>query len=548
MTLKYGIDFGTTNSSIALRIPDISTKKENTVVFDVEDVKPFETLPSVVYIDEDRKVFVGTEAKREFPKNHKIQKNLIKEIKLELENKGVNGEFFAGESAESFRTIELIAAVFRKLKEKADETIKILGIKVDGVVLGVPVQFADNHKKVMQEALIEAGFYKTPEEAEEKTEFVSEPVAVALNYGLQLDNDKTVMVFDFGGGTLDLAIMNLKHQVGRDKLHPHETKSKARLTLGGEKLTKLFFLNGFLKKYEIDELNQKFKVNKNFIAEELWDFLTNDVDGVELISKIDELKCELSLKKIVEFSFSAPGIVLDDKTFFRDDFESSIESVLDDIEDKIEECLNSKEGRIEIHQIDNVLLSGGSSLIPCIQTLLTDKFGRNKIQIKKDSVLEGIFPDIKKRNALVKESEVLTSVVRGLAAVGCKNDVNKLLDIVDSNYGVWNSEGHNISIILEKGTRIVDTKYDKLNISGGCKRDYHAIAENPSSIDIRVFQTDEQGNRELGTICINNPGSGKYKIFFRIEANKGWLVVDIYDRKHMRWYDDIPLDDRVFNI
>ena len=76
--------------------------------------------------------------------------------------------------------------------------------------MGVPVQYGDIQKNVLKKALVRAGFYKDANEAEKKTEFVSEPIAVAVHYGLDLQKDTTVLVFDFGGGTLDLAIVNLK--------------------------------------------------------------------------------------------------------------------------------------------------------------------------------------------------------------------------------------------------------------------------------------------------------------------------------------------------
>lgn len=193
---------------------------------------------------------------------------------MDLENEGSGLTYTCG--GKSYAGVDLIAAILKVLRLKAEKSAKELEIDMSGVVMGVPVQYGDIQKNVLKKALVKAGFYDNFEEADKKTEFVSEPIAVAVHYGLNLKNDKTVMVFDFGGGTLDIAIVNLKKQIGTDKLHPHETISKERITLGGEELTRLFFINSFCdkSKYGTKRIAAEFGFDRNLSAEQLWEKLS----------------------------------------------------------------------------------------------------------------------------------------------------------------------------------------------------------------------------------------------------------------------------------
>lgn len=259
MTYKYGIDFGTTNSSIALRFVG-DDKEEHTLVVDVKDTLPHETLPSVVLVDRTGSISVGEDAINKYMQSG-IRNNdqlFIKRIKLDLENRGADLCYQV--AGRTYSGVDLIAAILKALRLKAGAVADELDIDVSGVVMGVPVEYGDIQKNLLKQALVKAGFYTNEREADQKTEFVSEPVAVAVHYGLNLKHDTTVLVFDFGGGTLDLAIVNLKKQISTDKLHPHQTIAKERITLGGEELTRLFFMKSFCssKKYGAKRIGQEF--------------------------------------------------------------------------------------------------------------------------------------------------------------------------------------------------------------------------------------------------------------------------------------------------
>lgn len=549
MRYKYGIDFGTTNSSIAFRFAD-ENETEHTWVVDVQDTYPRETMPSLICISEDGTIKVGAEAQQMYRKNSTsfVKQKLIRKIKMDLEKQGTLLKYKVG--SKEFSGVTLIAQILKSLKNKADSCADKADIDVHGVVMGVPVQYGDIQKKVIKKALVEAGFYKDIAEAERETEFVSEPIAVAVHYGLDLKQNKNILVFDFGGGTLDVAIINLKEQVGTDRLHPHETIAKDRLTLGGEELTRLFFVNSFCNrgKYGMSTIRKAFKFESHLTPEELWDEVADSSIGAEFIAEIEKCKCELSRQKQCEFSFMGPnGIYLDKCKFYRDDFENAIGSVLDKIEEFISNIIDSciDDGKLDDeHNIDYAIVAGGSSLIPCIQDILYEKFGRNHV-MSQPLGDDDTIAKFKRRN--ITENAVLTSIVRGLAAVGCKTH-EVIEDVVDNDYGVWDDETHQFIAIVAKGSKVKDTIVDKITLEGFYVN-VKSTDMNVSTVEVQIYQRNTQGEEKLGTILIRNPGGCKYRIYMQVDPQKGSLEVMIYDRIRLCWKDDeIPLDERQYEL
>lgn len=543
MIYKYGIDFGTTNSSIAMRFLG-DDKAEHTLVVDVKDTLPRETMPTVILIDEKGKIHVGTEASTKYAQSgaNSRKQLFIKRIKLDLENKGADLFYTVG--GRTFDGADLIAEVLRTLRVKAEKIADELEIEMSGVVMGVPVQYGDIQKNVLKKALVKAGYYKDYKEADEKTEFVSEPIAVAVHYGLNLKNDTTVMVFDFGGGTLDLAIVNLKKQVSLDRLHPHETKSKERITLGGEELTRLFFINSFCStmKYGTKKISSAFGFGRGLTAEQIWEKLSVCEEGVRFISAVERCKCDLSNAQKYKFSFIGRNIQLEEKTFYRDDFANAIEEKLDEIAELIKICLEN--GNIDDpYDIDHVILAGGSSLIPAVQDVLIDRFGSNKVSSKiteQDAVIKSL------RRGRASESEVLTSIVRGLAMVGCREE-QLVEDVVDNDYGVWDSVENDFIPIIEKGIPVKSTAFDRLTKKGICQ-EVECRDKNVASVEVKVYQRNLNGTKMLGRINIPNPGGMRYRVYMHIDQKSGMLVVTLFDCVHQRWIDEIPLDERQYTL
>ena len=547
MISKYGIDFGTTNSSIAVRYVENkpSGPVERTEVIELMDRYPYETVPSSVCICEDGNIEVGMDAYVKLDQYEKKGKKakLITQIKLDLESHASSFTYRVGNR--TFDGTDLIAAVLRYLRERAEPELAALNVSTAGVVMGVPVQFGDIQKNILKEALVKAGYYRTAQEADLKTEFDSEPVAVAVHHGLNTTDNKTVMVFDFGGGTLDLAVVNLRDQVGVDHLHPHEVKAKDRRTIGGELLTKLFFTNIFCSNdgYGRRFLCRTFGFNEHLSPEELWEALRNDTaNGVEFIDKVEQCKCELSNSKHADFSFiGTKGIVLTERTFHRTDFEDAISSIFPEIEQLIDNVLAA--AKIDDnYEIDHVLIAGGSSLIPCIQEILTDRFGKKKVSTQPGAAPKK-FGNFGAANV---KKEVLTSVVRGLAAIGCK-DETIVEDVVDNDYGIWFEQEDPFYPVIPKGTPIKQASlFDKAS-STGPSVEAKCQHEEQTETVIKIYQRNLNGLEQLGTIYLDDAGGKKYRIFMHIDKKQGMLVVNVYDRIRKKWFD-IPQSQSKFEI
>lgn len=541
MTYKYAIDFGTTNSTVAIRLQDERTRVESTAV-----CKPM--VPSIVYVDEFTDEHnidlrrVGREAKDNFPSGSGKYKALIREIKTAIDNEK---EVITTDSGLKFHSVLLAAAILRKLKSIADEMLDQLYISVHGVVMGVPVSFSDRSKAMLRRALVSAGFYQDEAEAKRLTEFVSEPVAVAVSYGLKVGSQKNVMVFDFGGGTLDVAILKLTPQGHEADSHlPHDVLSKERLTLGGEDLNRLLYSKVFLSHYrkEMEQYRHQLGIDRRTSlddAQSVWDSLSKTEPGIQLQERLENLKQMLSTELIWDFQWTGPdGIFFPKTNIVQSEFEEALNDVSEDIEELVQKCLD--DSGLEYYDIDDVLLAGGSSLIPYIQNILIEnmRFGNRVHGCARKKVVP---------------NDVLTSIVKGLSVYACVEDSKRrriVDDIVDSDYGVWDTGQNRVSIILKKGTKFSDTEYQRAFASGGCYKDYRAVGMTDSftAIPLDIYEVARRRDIKLGQIDLNRAGSGTYRIFMRADPQSGCLVVDIYDRRTMKWYDDIPLEDRKFEL
>lgn len=552
-TYKYGIDFGTTNSSIALRFVG-HDDVEHTFVMRLKDTLPREIIPSVVLFDEEGKKLAGQEAK-DYYLGHSAsggKVKYIKKIKIDLENKGKNFQYTLNSSSKKIiKGVDLIAEILKCLKKKADREIIRLGgleISISGVVMGVPVQYGDVQKNVLKEALYKAGFYETLAEADRQTEFVSEPIAVAVHYGLNLGQDRTVMVFDFGGGTLDIAVVNLKHQIGKDVLHPHETKAKERMTLGGEELTRLFFVNSFCsdRKYGLLKLANAFKISGIRSPEELWNRLLQIPEGLKFIEEVENCKCELSKSFCSSFHYTGINIQIKPMEFYEDDFKESISEKLNEIDELIE-CTLENAGIRDRYEIDRVILAGGSSLIPSVQDVLVSKFGSRKVSSRINDDDEYIK---QLKGVKVSENEVMTSIVRGLAMIGCRKET-LVEDVVDSDYGIWDDAANNLIVIVPKGIPVKETRLNKISQEGKFQ-EIECLNKNADSVAVsvyqRVYRNGEEHAQKLGKINFQKIGGEHYQIFMEVDRKKGTLKVHIYDMRRSRWIDEIPLLQRTFNI
>ena len=169
LVYKYGIDYGTTNSSIALSI--YQDDEIITTLARLEDAQPTDIMPSRVLVAANSQLYVGR-SKMNVPVNE--VKRILRAVKMDLEPHSDEDSDPASFEAPTYKmgrktilVADVIAAVLKRMREQAEAQFKALDVKVSGVVMGVPVNFGDAQKKILMEALTKAGFYKTYEDAEE---------------------------------------------------------------------------------------------------------------------------------------------------------------------------------------------------------------------------------------------------------------------------------------------------------------------------------------------------------------------------------------------
>jgi hypothetical chaperone protein len=428
--MLYGLDFGTSNSSVSL----MRDGKVQTLPLENEQVRP-DIINTLIYIGKDGKSLIGKEAREAYYRD-----NVGREVVKTLVNTGetfkswvsvmgevteslvievdVNqpGRFF--QSIKSFLSDqdyggtdvwgkfmtmeELVALYLSELKRRADS---YSGQEIDGVVLGRPVYFSSDGEgnQLAQERLRKAaemaGF--------KEVHFQYEPVAAALHYELeQAQSEEYVLVFDFGGGTLDTTIV----RVGPQRQHEGERRDDILATsgrvIGGNtldeeimerKLFKYFGENARWSEQQLRLPNYIFGMLRrwytipNLQTRRVYSFL-DDISrisegrkqikaleclirknyGYSLFQEIERAKLALSGEWETRISFFYEAIAIDEH-LSRLNFESIILGHLRQIEKCIDETL--EEAGLKPEQINAVLRTGGSSNIPLVQKMLKEKFG-----------------------------------------------------------------------------------------------------------------------------------------------------------------------------
>jgi hypothetical chaperone protein len=427
--LNVGLDFGTSNSAIA-------TVENNRVkVFETEDGKV--TQPSSIFIRIDGYISVGNQAIKDFqnPGQHIGEFHFIPGIKpaLSLEHHDgnilrsdktiVNGKFLT----RFFPIEELGANLIIDLKRRAEDSV---GVRAEGVVLGRPVYFSENERldqiaqNRLESAAREAGF--------QEIQFVLEPVAAALYYEkyFSTGEPQKVFVFDFGGGTLDVSVLNLGgDQTARRGSAPYRFPNMVLgshgIDLGGTDLDKDIFEALFIRYFgsdvtygrkglpipvhffqDIVDWHLQEYVNKievsNFLREASNDPQCSDKDAIiRLITLIGDQQMYAILRSIeaakIQLSSNGESRIINNyknihinEPLSRRKFQTIIAPRLKSIQECIVECL--RRAQISPQEIDVVLKVGGSS-------------SNNFV----DEILQRTFPD------QIKKVDVFTSVVSGLA-------------------------------------------------------------------------------------------------------------------------------------
>lgn len=428
---KYlGIDFGTTNSSCAV------SENGRVSVLKIEDDGSKDVLRSVIYANPKLEMVVGQEAISRYlwdvenlPATPPIRVSTGRQLKIVADSTGggfggmklipeivevdtsgrgrllqslksvLANTYFKGTEIfnKQYSLEDLLTILLKELKIRSE---KVTGETLDQVIIGRPVKYVGEHPNEklaierMEEIAKRAGF------KEMKLEY--EPVGAALNFGLDIKQDSNVLIFDFGGGTLDVCIMKFPEKkiiavsgrpIGGDLLNTIIFKKKllhyfgATTTFGGGKLEIPRHLMMSLENwYAIAQMKNKRNLDslESLIGnaddpkpiENLRELILSDT-GFKIYQEIDRAKVELSDKAETHIRFSGLSFEIDEK-ITRKEFEEMIESQLHQTKELLDEVLSL--AKMTPGDINTVITTGGSSNIPVFKKLLTDYFAPEKVK------------------------------------------------------------------------------------------------------------------------------------------------------------------------
>ncbi|MAG46954.1 MAG: molecular chaperone DnaK [Gammaproteobacteria bacterium] len=451
MGKAVGIDLGTTNSVVA-----VLEGGEPTVIANAEGNR---TTPSIVAFKSEE-VLVGELAKRQAITN---PDNTVRSIKRHI---GTNWkETFEGKD---YTPQEISARILQKLKRDAES---YLGDDVSDAVITVPAYFNDAERQATKEAGQIAGL--------NVLRIINEPTAASLSYGLENNEDQKILVFDLGGGTFDVSILEISEGVFEVKSTSGDSK------LGGDDWDQRV----------MDWLIDKFKSSTGID-------LSNDKMAIQRVQEGAE-KAKIELSSTSETEINLPFITANDagpqhllEKLTRSEFEKITADLVDRTKNPVENALS--DAGMKFSDIDHVILVGGSTRMPAVQQLVKSLTGKDPHK--------GVNPD-----------EVVASGAAIQAGV-LKGDVKDvlLLDVTPLTLGV-ETKGGIMTKMIERNTTI-PTKRSEV---------FSTAENNQTQVEIHILQGEREmasGNKSLGRFTLTDipaamAGTPQIEVTFDIDAN-----------------------------